>query len=96
MCEYVYLHLKCISFFLLVTDVTFIFKKVSLPVRDILGQIKNKTLKECNKQCYKYPACNSYQYDEENKLCVLSNLTLPTDELKPSKKYVVVYITNPG
>ncbi|XP_052826947.1 uncharacterized protein LOC128248838 [Octopus bimaculoides] len=74
----------------------FMLKKVSIPKEDILGQRKNKTLKECNEECNRHHGCNSYQYNEENKLCALSNVTQWTDKLKPSEKHVDVYIANPA
>ncbi|XP_052826948.1 uncharacterized protein LOC128248839 [Octopus bimaculoides] len=73
----------------------FMLKKVSIPVGDILGQRKNKTLNECNEECNRHHGCKSYQYNEESKLCVLSNVTQWTVELTLNKKSVDVYIANP-
>ncbi|XP_052826946.1 uncharacterized protein LOC128248837 [Octopus bimaculoides] len=76
-------------------DEHFALKQVSIPKQDSVGQHKNKTLMECNEACYEYQGCNSYQYSEKNKLCVLSNITQLTAELKPNSGDWDVYITNP-
>ncbi|XP_014770611.2 uncharacterized protein LOC106869402 [Octopus bimaculoides] len=70
-------------------------KKVNLQKADTLGRVKNKTLKECNKTCQEYPGCNSFQYNEEAKLCDLSNVTQLTDKLQPNDGSWDIFVLNP-
>ncbi|XP_036361600.1 uncharacterized protein LOC118764741 [Octopus sinensis] len=75
-------------------DKPIVLKKVSMAKQDILKRFKNVNLKKCNEACYQYLECNSYQYNEEEKLCELSNVTQLTDKLKPNGSWDV-YIINP-
>ncbi|XP_052826951.1 uncharacterized protein LOC106869390 [Octopus bimaculoides] len=74
----------------------FMFKKVSIPKKDSVGQIKNKTLKECDKACQQYVGCNSYQYNEKDKLCDLNNASQSSDLLKPNNGNWDIYMVNPA
>ncbi|XP_029640551.2 uncharacterized protein LOC115215518 [Octopus sinensis] len=71
------------------------FKKVSMPSKAILGQLKGKTLKQCDKACHHYIGCNSYQFNAESKLCDLSNVTHLTDVFKPTDGNWNIYLVNP-
>ncbi|CAI9728795.1 von Willebrand factor type A, EGF and pentraxin domain-containing 1-like [Octopus vulgaris] len=70
-------------------------KKVSIPSKATLGQLKDKTLKQCDEACQQYIGCNAYQYNDETKLCDLSNVTQLNDELKPSDGNWDIYLVNP-
>ncbi|XP_052826950.1 uncharacterized protein LOC128248841 [Octopus bimaculoides] len=73
-------------------DKFLILKRVSIPPNNILGHLKNKTLKDCSEVCQHYPRCNSYQYNKKDKLCDLSNATQATPELRPNNGKWDTYI----
>lgn len=89
---------KCISWFhfLLPADKPSKLKQVTIPTKITLQKFKNKTLNECNEACYQYEECNSYKYNENDKLCSLTNVLPFNNELKPNDGNWDVYILNPG
>ncbi|CAI9728792.1 Hypothetical predicted protein [Octopus vulgaris] len=73
-------------------DKILMLKRVSIPPQNILGHFKNKTSKDCSEVCQQYLRCNSYQYNEKNKLCDLSNATQAIPELRPNNGNWDTYI----
>lgn len=71
-------------------------KKVKISKIGTLELFKDKTLKDCNEACYQYEGCNSYEYNKNDKLCNLSNVTQLTDELRPNDGAWDVYVIASG
>ncbi|XP_036361601.1 uncharacterized protein LOC118764742 [Octopus sinensis] len=76
-------------------DDLFTFKKTSIPEKDTLKRLKNKSLKDCYKACYKNSECHSFEYNKKAKFCDQSNATHLTDDLQPNKKGWDTYVFNP-
>lgn len=87
---------SCFHFHLPAEDEYILIKMVGIPDQDILKVLRNTNLKKCNEACHHYSRCNSYVYNEKNKICGLSDVNPLAGELKPNDENDDVYIINPG
>ncbi|XP_052826949.1 uncharacterized protein LOC128248840 [Octopus bimaculoides] len=75
-------------------DKPVVIKKANIPDQYTFGRFKNKTLEECSQACQQYQGCNSYEYNEKDKICALSNVTQTTEELKADNGLWGIYVIN--
>lgn len=87
---------KMYNFFFFSADKPLEIKKVSIAVKDTIARITGSNLEKCNDACIQYLGCNSYKYNDNDKLCDLSNITQLTGELKPGDGNWDVHIITPG
>ncbi|CAI9728791.1 von Willebrand factor type A, EGF and pentraxin domain-containing 1-like [Octopus vulgaris] len=76
------------------SDKPVVIKKANIPDKYTFGRFKDKTLEECSQACQQHHGCNSYEYNEKDKICALSNVTQTTEELKPDSGNWGTYVIN--
>lgn len=82
--------------FILLANKPFNLKRVNIPLKNIIELPKYETLNECKEACTLNEECNSYEYNEQNHICILSNATHFSDELKTNSANWDIYTTYPG